>query len=486
MANILEKIKIGSGGAWVSLHPGLQHTAFGDLVLSNQFDSLVGESEDGQVTPLGAKSWTFSSDYKTFKFEIDHSKFFSDGTELTSFDYKRSWEKALALSPRSNNNSLLDVLYKVVGFEDFEKTKKLIGIETPNKSILIIRFKGPFRMAIDHLVGNRFSAFKEIENNKFIGTGCYIITEKTESLVELDPNPYNNKCSELKPIELSVVNPNDAVSELKNGNLDVFAYGFGSYLNSIPSESNVQFLSGYEASHEALFLNGLKSRFFENPKYRLAMQYLLQKNYDEMKLPLKNSSFVKRDTQIYLHFQQGRLNENKPKDIISEGEKYVDEMLAASKKNPIVVYTIETREWVFDLIKKTGVSISEKSKTISRLELYKIIYKTNEPDILPVSFSLAGNDPDNIYHALGKSGAITSKMVYREEVADLLEEGRAITDLNQLNDHYQKVSESVLRQVPFVHLGFSKAFAMYRDDKIRLKNNFIRRNFGHLDIYEAK
>ncbi|MGZ3774077.1 MAG: ABC transporter substrate-binding protein [Pseudobdellovibrionaceae bacterium] len=486
MSKGLEKIKIASGGSWISLHPGLQHTVYADLVLSNQFDSLVGISEQGQLMPLGAKSWKISSDYKTFEFEIDHSRLFSDGSALTSYDYKRSWEDALSLSPKSNNNSLLDVLYKVIGFEDFEKTKMLSGIETPSKSTLIIRFKTPFRMAIDHLQGNRFSAYKEIAKDKFIGTGCYIIAEKSADLLELTPNPYNSKCKNLQTIELSVVKPDVAISELRSGKLDVFAYGFTSYLNSNSDEKNIRTVSGFEASHEVLFLNGIKGHFFENPKYRLAMQYLLQKSFDSTFLSFKDPVLFERDTQVYLPFQQGRLNEGEPEAIISEGEKYVEEMIAASKKHPLVVYTIYNREWVLDLVKKTGVSISDKSKAVTQREFLNVVYKTNEADLMPIPFSLAGNDPDNIYHALGRSGAIASKMVHREEVADLLESGREITDLTKLDEHYKEVSRSVLRQVPFVHLGFSKSFAMFREDKIRLKTDFVRRNFGHLDIYETK
>lgn len=479
-------IRVGSGGVWVSLHPGLQHTVYADMVLSNQFDALVGVGEDGQLIPLGAKSWKISPDFRDFEFEIDTTKKFSDGTQLTSYDYKRSWEEALSLTPRSENNSLLDILYKVKGFENFDDTKNLSGLATPTKDVFQIHFKTPFRMAIDHLQGNRFSAYKQVGENVFIGTGCYVISEKTKNRLSLVPNPHSQGCKSNQQIELSFVSPKDAAAELMNGNLDVFAFGFSTQFNSMPGGENIRVVSGYEAGHEVAYLNGIQGKLFENPHFRLAMQYLLLKSFKESDFAIKNPTLLKEGSQIYLPFQPGQLDEAIVERIVTEGQKYVSELVEATRRRPLLIYTIEIRSWVMELVRRTGISVSERSRVLSREEFLIEMYKTNESDLLAGGFSLSGNDPDNIYHLLGKSGAIASKMTYRKEVADLLERGREIIDQAQLNEHYKKVAIEVLEQVPFVHFGFAKALAIYREDKIKLKVNFIRRNFGHLDIYERK
>ena len=49
-----------------------------------------------------------------------------------------------------------------------------------------------------------------------------------------------------------------------------------------------------------------------------------------------------------------------------------------------------------------------------------------------------------------------------------------------------KVSLVILEEVPIVHLGFNKAVAIFRNDKIDVNTKILRRNEGHLHIFEVK
>ncbi len=170
----------------------MQHTAVGDLLLSNQFDSLVGMSDSGTIMPMAAKSWAMNDDFTVFVFKIDTSKRFSDGSNLKAQDFKDSWETSLSRVPLSANNSLLDVFYKVHGFSKFQSKGTIDGIQVINNETLQITFDTPFRMALDHLTGNRFSVFK-IKDQRFIGTGPYAINELDKDQLLLTVNPYQNK-----------------------------------------------------------------------------------------------------------------------------------------------------------------------------------------------------------------------------------------------------------------------------------------------------
>ena len=101
-------------------------------------------------------------------------------------------------------------------------------------------------------------------------------------------------------------------------------------------------------------------------------------------------------------------------------------------------------------------------------------------------FGVASGDPDGIYHFLGRYGAITSPMVQNEVVMNLLEDGRKLTDKKQVDPFYQKINLVILDQAPIIHLGFNKAVAIYRNDKIKVEQRTLRRNEGHLHIFEAK
>ncbi len=486
MTNKKNTIRVAFGSPWGTIHPGLQHTLVGDLVLSNQFEALIGMNEFGVSVPLAAKSWEASDDYKEFTFHIDTEKTFSNGEKLTAMDFKRSWEKALALEPTSSNSSLLDVMYKIQGFENFQKTKTLSGIEVVDNATLRVHFGTPFRMALAHFQGNRFSAFKEA-GNRFLGTGKYVIEENSDHSVHFNPNSTDSEAKFLQPIEVTTVRTDEAVDKLIDGSIDVFAYGKGSSVSpSIKEKKKISIVIGQDALHETAILNLMPGRFFQNVQYRRAMQYLIHEKLSKSPHLLGNPDYSAVDGQVFLPLQTGRIHDDEVSKIIEDGKRLVPELIAATKREPLVVYVSEENNWLIPFLKEVGISVSPKSKKIAPPERISVIYKTFEPDIIEAAFGVASGDPDGIYHRLGKSGAITTPMGYSEHVSQLLEEGRSIVKQEDLDPFYQKVSRAILAEVPFVHMGCSKAIAIYRNDIIEFDSKLLRRNEGHLHGFRLR
>jgi ABC-type transport system substrate-binding protein len=478
------EIKIAFAGQWKSIHPGLQHTLVGDLTLSNQFEALVGFNENGVYVPLAAKEWSISPDYRVFRFVIDTSRKFSDGSTLRAEDFKRSWEDSLKLDPSSSNNSLLDILYKVEGFSDFREDGTISGLKVIDDATLEVRFASPFRMALEQLSGNRFSAYREL-NGKFIGTGAYIVEELGPELLKLRPNPYFTVPSK-STITLSTIDANNAVRDLADGKIEVVAYAMGATISAdLENEKLISAIVGQDALHRALYTNNQKGRFFERRELRLALQYLIHEYLKNQPAVLGNPTFTTIDPQVYLPLQAGRLQEEEAEALIESGKQFVPELLFAAKKNPLVL--IEPPEFsVKPILESFGLAVSPKSRTARKAEIIDIIYKGEEADIIPGSFGVASGDPDGIYHKLGKSGAIASPMTYNESVAKLLEEGRQLVQKDQVDAFYQGVSREILKEAPLIHMGFNKAVALYRNDKVKVAERILRRNEGHLHIFEEK
>ncbi len=477
-------LRVAFGSPWKNVHPGLQHTLIGDLTLSNQFEALVGFNDNGAYIPLAAKEWIVSPDYKTLTFKIDRSKVFSDGIHLTAQHFKDSWESALKLDPKSSNSSAIDVLYKVEGFSDFAKSGKLTGIRVINDETLEIKFETPFRMALEHLSGNRFSAFREVEG-KFIGTGAYLIQEQGEDRLRLTPSAkYKDAAKD--DIDLSVVTSKESVQALLDGKIDVMAYAMGGTVSlDLNKHKNLSWLVGQDALHRAIYPNAQKGRLFEKKEFRQALQFLAVKFYGENPSALGNPNFTSVDPQPYLPMQAGRLEETQVKQALAKGEQLVATLLEASKKTPVIV--IETEEFSLrPMLEASGIAISPKSRVVSKSELISIIYSGQEADLIPGSFGVASGDPDGLYHLLGRNGAITSPMLKNEAVANLLEEGRKIVDQEKIAPFYQKVSLAILDEAPMIHMGFNKAVAIYRNDLVKVSGRILRRNEGHLHIFEAK
>ena len=110
-----KKINVGIPAHWGTLPPPLQHSALGSAVLQNQFEPLVRPGGRGLVVPMAASSWEASKDFRLFRFNIDTTRRFSDGSNLSAKDFKRSWEEGVALSKDSGKvdfQEILQVIYK--------------------------------------------------------------------------------------------------------------------------------------------------------------------------------------------------------------------------------------------------------------------------------------------------------------------------------------------------------------------------------------
>jgi ABC-type transport system substrate-binding protein len=482
--SVPKTLKIAFASPWKNIHPGLQHTLIGDLTLSNQFEALVGFNDDGVYVPLAATEWTISPDFKIFTFKIDTSKKFSDGVKLSAKHFKESWERALRLEPKSSNSSLLDVLYKLEGFAEFEKTGSLSGIVANDDDTLQLRFSTSFRMALEHLSGNRFSAYRE-EGSKFLGTGAYVIDEIGPDLLKLTGNPFYPTPAR-DSIELSVVTSKDSVSALREGKIEVMAYAMGGAVSDdLSTSTNLSTIVGQDALHRAIYPNAQKGHLFEKKEFRQALQYLITKYLEENPSALGNPKFTTVDAQAYLPLQAGRIDESVVSGAVANGEKFVPELLKAANENPPVL--IETDEFSLKpILAAVGIPVSKKSRIVSKSDFISIIYSGEEADLMPGSFGVASGDPDGLYHLLGRNGAITSPMLKNENVAQMLEDGRKLIDRGAIDPFYQKVSLAILDQAPIVHMGFNKAVAIYRNDLIKVSGHILRRNEGHLHIFEER
>ncbi len=477
-------LKVGFPVYWGKLIPSLQHTGYADALMGNQYEALVAAGKGGTTKPLAAKNWTVSEDFKVFTFKLDPDRYFSNGVKLTASHFKKSWEYGLKLNPKSSNSSLQDVTYKMVGYDEFKTTGKLSGVTVIDNETLRVEFKESFRMALNYLAGSRMSAFVK-EDERYLGTGPYILNDKN-SILYLTRNKYSKEDIGFNNIEIAVIPPAEASSALISGKIDIYSFAeLANIHKCFESGDLIDCYSGSEAQHRSLMLNGMKDRFFANRKFRLAIQSLVLKKLTEDILPSYYKYNLTIDPQIYLPLQTGRLSDEKADDLINNGDKYIVEFIKATQENPLYMITSEETNWIQELLEKEGVKFSEKSGFISTPDRVKMYYKTFEADILVLGFSVASGDPDGIYHALGKNGSIVSPIQYKESISNLLEKGRHILDLKKTDTHYQMVSAEALREVPFIHLGFSKTIVAYKNDRIKVKAKHKNRDDSRLSIYEA-
>lgn len=478
-------LRIAYGNQWKTINPGLQHTLVGDLVIGNQFESLVGLDDNGAVAPLGAKSWTVSPDFREYRFQIDRSKKFSNGEPLSAKHYKRSWEKSALMAPMSHNASSQDVLYMIEGFERLHETNEISGINAENDEELVIKFVRPYRMALEHLEGNRFAAFIE-RDGKYLGTGRYLISEIGADHLQFTLNKTTSAdvSRAAEKIDVTVASGAEGLEKLANGQIDVLAYGIGTQLaQELPSQ--VRVVIGQDAVRHCLQLNSHPNRIFASRENRSAFQFLMRRILSDHPEFLGNSKYSKIDFQLYLELQAGRISPKEVDDIIATGAQHLKSFLEETQKHPLIVF-LPAPHMLLERLQEYGVKLSERSRVVPKDEYFRLMYTSIEPDVFMSAFSVAYGDPDGIYHKLGPSGAIASAMVLPGKTAALLEQGRALFVPEEISPFYQEVSRTFLHEVPIVHLGYSKAIALYRQDRVTVGSTVLKRNEGLLHIFEVK
>lgn len=473
-------ISVGVPADWGELIPSLQHTAYADAILSNSFESLVRVGGGGVIEPLAAKSWTVDKNYTTFTFTINTDKKFANGKKLTASDFKNSWESALLLSPKSSNSSLQDVLYQVVGFEDFQKSKTLKGIETPNDETLIVRFQKPFRTALVYLSGSRMAAFIK-EGDHYLGTGPYRLASQSKGQAEFVKNKFSDLQGDFDKVVYVVVPTSEAVVALNSNKIQLYTFSEKTQIDECLSENTtISCYLGSASRHFTIILNGKKGRLLANTNHRKAFQALVAESLLKYDLPPHLKQTLVVDPQLFLPLQKGQISAEEAQKIIFEGKPFIAAFIKATQKQPLTVKTSTTEEWLIGYVKNLGVTVSDSSKAEESKNIVDLYYKTYDVDLLAMGIGVVNGDPDGIYHALGRDGSISSPMSYRKPLADLLETGRTILDDEKIAPHYQDVTKAALREVPFVHLGFLKTKIAYRNDLLKVKSQFKHREDDRL------
>lgn len=479
---------VGIPGYWGTLLPPLQHSLYGAVVLDNQFETLVRRGNNGLIEPAAAKSWEVSPDYKTVRFKIDTSRRFSDGSFLTAADFKRSWEDGLRMSPKSKNQSVADMLYSIKGFEAFGPSGTIPGIRVLGDDVLELEFSRPARVAVEYLGGVRYAVYKQTADGP-IGTGPYVMTEKDRTL-SLTPNPfYGGDEPRFQNMQVVVTQPEVMHDSLKSRLVDATMFVEKSSVPECLDEAatDIRCVYSQEADHVAIDVNGIHGRIFGDRNNRLAFQALIHDKLRERGLPPQlEKSRLSLDPQSFLSFQPGRLPDPEAKSIVEQGRAHIPELIKASQKHP--VYLVCGREcgWLLSLLRDSGMRLSENSGRTDFTRILEMLYKTSEADLVFGTFSVYNGDPDGLYHILGRNGAIFSPMMDREGISDLLESGREILDRSKMAPHYEKVARAILREVPYVHMGFSGRGVAYATDRARVSQSFVDRNNQRVTLFEPR
>jgi len=479
------EITIGFPSKWGDLQIWDVNNLYSSGIIKNQYDTLVEIGTNGTIVPSLAESWIVDDNFSWIVFKLSKNIKFSDGSELTSFDVKKSWENTYKELKTSKNKKSSVVFENLSGVQEFNKNGSIPGIEIIDKNTLKITFNKSYRSGIFQFIDYQFSIYK-LKENKILGTGPYVLQKDSGDSLKFTKNEYYKSEDIFNIVNVKVVEPSFAKKALISKDVDVLYYAPVHKLPFCKSKSKFKCIVSQDSKREVILLNGLPESRLNDVRIRQGLQAAFWKNITRNSLPKHLSDNFRLDGQVLLPFQLGRLDESEVKNIIKSGEKFIPLTQNQSKIKPYTLIISDEENWIPGIFLKEKIYIETLYGKLSSFEKVKIASSKNAPDLISSIYLVFLSDPDSLQHYLGKNGSVTFPLVFRPKVAALLDKGESITDLKKADTLYREVNKSILTETPFIHIGFRADGIVYNNKNIVFKGMSINRWDYKFEIFKPK
>ena len=190
-------------------------------VLANVFDSLLASDAQGNLSPRLCEDWDASFDGRAFTLTLRSGVRFSDGTELTAREAKRSLEA----SARRSAGHPVAAFACLRGMAEFlaGEAQEVSGIELVGERRIRFHLTEPLPIFPALLTDLRTSMARETGGN-LAGTGPFCLAEHGDRRVVLERNPRDWRATpaRLDRVEMRVCSdPRAITSGLLSGELDL-------------------------------------------------------------------------------------------------------------------------------------------------------------------------------------------------------------------------------------------------------------------------
>lgn len=238
----LQVLKINSHSEPVSSDPRKSSDIITSSLMKMLYDGLMRFKPNGELAASTAKSYEVSEDGLKYIFELRSTKW-SDGSEVTAYDFERSWKKALnPLFPASSAN----LMYVVKNAEDIKKGKKpleSLGVKAIDEKHLEVSLENPVPYFLQLLaLPTFFPVHPSIEAENFvleelITNGPFQLEEwfsKDHIFVSKNNLYWDNDSVKLDRIHISLVE--DEHTELNLFENDELHWA-GSPISTVPTDA---------------------------------------------------------------------------------------------------------------------------------------------------------------------------------------------------------------------------------------------------------
>ncbi len=228
---------VGITEASGNFNPHYYSSAYDGYVVDMVFEGLIQRNFEGEYEASVADSWEYSEDGKSITFKMKQDRAFSDGTPLTAKDVVFSYQ---VLADPSYTGRYSSTVKDMLGYDEYYagETDVFQGVEAIDDYTVKFNFKEALRVNFancgsailpmhyygkDFTVGN--TAAIEAITTEAMGSGPYVISQfKEKELVYLERNPlFVGEGYMIKEIILKFVDQTTDIVELTSGGVDLLA-----------------------------------------------------------------------------------------------------------------------------------------------------------------------------------------------------------------------------------------------------------------------
>ena len=229
----LKIISYANGGEPPVLEPVMSNYAKTSILVYNLFCGLTRIGANGVAELAYAESYTTSEDGLTWTFKLRPDAKFSDGSELTCFDFEKAFKYVLDPATAAPGNSLKYYVKNAQEFNEGKCTADDVGVKALDAQTIEFTLKNPtpyfldlactyIPLKVDEIKANPDWAKSP---NTYIGNGAFRVKELNPQVsVVLEKNPNYYDAANVKIDQVNFMFIDDAAVELqayKDGTINV-------------------------------------------------------------------------------------------------------------------------------------------------------------------------------------------------------------------------------------------------------------------------
>jgi len=461
-----------------TLDPAYIVDVSGGGVAAKLFDGLVQFDRDANIVPDIAEKYEISPDGKVYTFHLRHGVKFSNGREVTSGDFKYTFERVLSPDTNSPRTWLFD---RIKGAKNYmeKKATDVSGLTCPDDYTLKVELDAPFGPFLGLLAMPGGYAVPKEEVEKWgkdfsdhpAGAGPYTLSKwEHGSRLRLTANPaYFGTKPMLNGMVYRII-PEDltSVAEFERGNLDTVdipAPEFRRYVQSPKWRDNIVSQVGINTYY--LGFNCSRPPF-NNPDLRRAVSMAIDRKR------ILNTIYERRGVLAYGPVPQTLLPLPAcciaafPYTYDPEGaRRLIDKAGARGLKVKIYVgavqETVDMVEVIQQYLKDIGIDAS-----IVQLEwsAYKQAINDGDADAFWMSWQADYPDPENFLFPVfysGNAGPAGNRARFNDPDFDsIIQQAQSEPDPAKRRALYRQAQARVVAMAPWVFFWHKMDFSLHQ------------------------